>query len=176
MKRLSTFAALIVLALTGAASAAGAPSASGTLRPLGIAVGTWLYHGENVATADQKAGKWTWLEKCRWAGNDAFMACSFVMDGPDGVVKSLAISTYNFSDRSYWHYEAFASGSDGAHPFIARMTVSGDTWTYDGHAGDKTYRVIYHYESAQKLTVRIELSTDHVHWTTVAKGEASKQV
>lgn len=175
MHRLSTFVALSVLALTGLAATADAQNVSAELRPLGIAAGTWLYHGEDVATADQKAGKWTWLEKCRWSGNAAFMACSFVMNGPDSVIKSLAISTYNHSDKSYWHYEAFDSGSDGGHPFIARMTVSGDTWTYDGHAGKTTYRVIYRYASAVKVTLRIESSTDHVHWTTVARGEGRKR-
>lgn len=175
MHRLPIPALLTALALTGMATSADARSVSAKLQPLGIAVGTWVYHGEDMATADQKAGKWKWLEKCQWSGNQAFMACSFVMDGPDGVIKSLAISTYNSSDKSYWHYEAFDSGGDGAHPFIARMTVSGDTWAYDGHAGGKTYRVTYHYDSPVKVTLRIELSADHVHWATVAMGEGRKQ-
>lgn len=175
MRHLAAFATLMALASAGTASAVGVQNMPGKLRPLGIAVGTWVYHGEDMPTADQRAGRWTWLEKCRWSGNDAFMACSFVMNGPDGVVKSLAVSTYNFTDKSYWHYETFDSGSDGAHPFIARMTVSGDTWTYDGHAAGKRYRVIYHYESPVKVTVRIELSADHVHWVTVAMGEGSKR-
>lgn len=55
------------------------------------------------------------------------------------------------------------------------MTVSGDTWTYDGHAGGKTYRVTYHYDSPVRVTVRIELSADHTHWTTVAVGVGRKQ-
>ena len=175
MHRLPILAAATVLVLTTAVSSAGAQNAFGKLHPLGIAAGTWVYHGEDMATADQKAGKWMWLEKCQWSGNEAFMACSFVMNGPDGVINSLAISTYNSSDKSYWHYEAFDSGGDGAHPFIARMSVSGDTWTYDGHAGGKTYRVTYHYDSPVKVTLRIELSADHIHWTTVAMGEGRKQ-
>jgi hypothetical protein len=139
------------------------------------AVGTWLYNGGNLATPDQKGAKWKWLEKCRWSDNDAFMARSFVMNGPDTVVKSLAISTYNDGDKSYWHYEAFDSGGDGGHPYIARMTVKDDTWTYEGKASGKTYRVIYHYESPVQVTLRIELSTDSVHWTTVAQGVGHKR-
>jgi hypothetical protein len=108
-------------------------------------------------------------------GQSAFMACSFVMNGLDKVVKSLAISTYNSGDRSYWHYEAFDSGGDGGRPFISRMTVSGATWTYDGKAGNQTYRVIYHYDSPLKVTLRIEESRDGVHWTTVARGEGRKR-
>ncbi|HEV2270882.1 MAG TPA: hypothetical protein VGR92_15620 [Steroidobacteraceae bacterium] len=175
MHRLPTFAILTALALTGMASRADAQNISRKLQPLGIAVGTWVYHGADMPTAGQKAGKWTWLEKCQWSGNEAFMACSFVMNGPDGVIKSLAVSTYNSTDKSYWHYEAFDSGGDGAHPFIARMTVAGDTWTYDGHSEGKTYRVTYHYESPVEVTLRIEMSADHVHWATVAMGEGHKQ-
>ncbi|HZT02286.1 MAG TPA: hypothetical protein VFA39_08505 [Steroidobacteraceae bacterium] len=101
------------------------------------------------------------------------MACSFTMNGPDGLQKSLAISTYNDVDKSYWHYEAFTD--DGAKPFIARMTVSDNTWTYDGNAGKTNWHIIYHYDSATKVTLRIEESTDHVHWTTVAHAEGRKQ-
>lgn len=79
-------------------------------------------------------------------------------------------------DKSYWHYEAFASGGDGASPFIARMTVSGRTWTYDGKAGKMRYRVSYHYESATKVTLRIEESADETHWTLIAQGEGRKQL
>jgi hypothetical protein len=177
MRYPSTFAALLALSFAAAASIAAAESVPQKLQPLSIAVGTWLYHGADTATADQKGGKWTWLEKCRWSDNDAFLACSFVMNGPEAgkVVKSLAISTYNAGDRSYWHYEAFDSGGDGAHPFISRMTVAGATWTYDGKAGSQTYRVIYHYDSPVKVTLRIEQSTDGVHWMTAAQGVGRKQ-
>jgi hypothetical protein len=170
-------ATLTALALAGAVSPAAAAGVPPKLQPLSIAVGTWLYNGEDFATADQNAGKWTWWEKCRWSDNQAFMACSFIMNGPEAgkVVKSLATSTYNDGDKSYWHYEAFDSGGDGGHPFIARMTVSGGTWTYDGKAGSQTYRVIYHYDSAVKVTLRIELSKDGVHWQTVARGEGHKR-
>lgn len=173
MRHVPNFVALTVLASAGMASAS-AQNLAPTLRPLGIAVGTWRYNGENLPTPDQKASKWQWLEKCRWADNDAFMACSFVMNGTDGVVKSLAVSTYNDGDKSYWHYEAFNSGGDGGHPYIASMTVRDNTWTYDGKEADKIYRVIYHYDSPVKVTLRIELSRDSVHWTTVARGEGRK--
>lgn len=176
MRRASYFASLIALAAAAAAAGPHAQSLPEELRPLSIAAGTWLYHGTNVATADQKAGSWTWLEQCGWSANKAFMACSFTMNGPDGTVKSLAISTYNADDKSYWHYETFESGSDGGSPFIGRMTVAGRTWTYDGKAGKMSYRVIYHYESATKVTLRIEESNDDAHWTVIAQGEGRKQL
>ena len=128
-----------------------------------------------MATADQKASKWTWTEECGWSANRAFMVCSFTMDWSGKVVKSQAISTYNYSDKSYWHYEMFDTENGGADPFIARMTIAGNTWTHSGKADKKTYRVVYHYASPTQVTVRIELSNDNVHWTTLAQGEGIKQ-
>ncbi|MFK2876437.1 DUF1579 family protein [Rhodanobacter hydrolyticus] len=176
MNHLSIFATLAALAVTAHAYAADAPTLTPELQPLDIASGTWQYHGENLATADQKAGKWTWLEECEWSANHAFMSCSFTMNWPDKVVKSQAVSTYNYSDKSYWHYEMFDSDNGGADPFIARMTIAGNTWTHYGNADKKTYRVIYHYVSPTQVTVRIELSSDNVHWATLAQGEGVKDV
>jgi hypothetical protein len=173
MRPVPHFALLIILASVAVVRAANAQPPPRELESLSIAAGTWLYHGVNNATADQKAGTWTWLENCGWSPNRAFMACSFTMNDPDGVHKSLAVNTYNDHDRSYWHYEVFTD--DGANPFIARMTVSGETWTYDGKAGKTSWHISYHYESATKVTLRIEKSTDHVHWTTVAHAEGLRQ-
>jgi hypothetical protein len=174
---MSTFLAPLVLSFAATTAPAAPQNVPPKLQPLNVAVGTWVYHGADMTTPDQKGGKWMWWEQCRWSDNDAFIACSFVMNGPEAgkVVKSLAISTYNSGDRSYWHYEAFDSGGDGGHPFISRMTVSGATWTYDGKAGNQTYRVIYRYDSPVKVTLRIEQSTDGVHWTTAAQGVGHKQ-
>jgi hypothetical protein len=176
MSHPSLFVTLAVLLLAMPVQAADSPTRPPELQPLDIAAGTWVYHGENLATADQKAGKWTWQEVCGWTPNQAFMACSFTMNGPDGTIKSLATSTYNSGDKSYWHYEVFDSGGSGGDPFIARMSIAGNTWTYDGKADKKTYRVIYHYLSPTQVTIRIELSSDDVHWTTLAQGEGVKQM
>lgn len=97
------------------------------------------------------------------------------MDGPDKIVKSEAVSTYNYTDKSYWHYEVFDSEISGADPFISRMTISGNTWTHYGKADKKFYRVVYHYASPTQVSIRIELSGDKVHWTKVAQGEGIKQ-
>jgi hypothetical protein len=175
MRRLLLLVLVALLTLASPAWSAEVALASAELRPLNIATGTWTYHGENMAAAGQKAGTWTWIEKCAPSANGAFMACSFTMNGPDQTVKSLAISTYNYSDKSYWHYEMFDSDSGGADPFIARMTIQGNTWVVSGTADKKTYRVTYHYSSPTQVTVRIELSDDNIHWTTLAQGEGVKQ-
>lgn len=174
MNRPSILALLVSLALVPQVRAADTPLKA-ELQPLDIAAGTWLYHGENVATAGQKAGSWDWKEVCGWSANRAFMSCSFTMHWPDKLVKSQALSTYNYQDKAYWHYEMFDSDGSGADPFIARMTVAGDSWTYYGKADKQIYRVIYRYASASRVSVRIELSSDQVHWTTLSQGEGVKQ-
>lgn len=176
VKRVTGFAILAVLtASTPVLARDAAATLPPELRPLDISVGKWLYHGEDLPTAGQKGGKWTWSEECRWSAHHAFVTCSFVMDGPDKIVKSEAVTTYNYSDKSYWHYEVFDSEISGADPFISRMTIAGNTWTNYGKADKKTYRVIYHYASPAQVSVRVELSGDNVHWTTVAQGEGTKQ-
>lgn len=175
MNILSSFAILSALGMATPALAANAPALSPELQPLNIAAGTWLYHGENMATADQKAGKWTWLEECGWSSNRAFMTCNFTMNWPDKIVKSQAVSTYNYSDKSYWHYEMFDSDGSGSDPFISRMSIADNTWTEYGKADKKTYRVVFHYISPTLVSVRIEVTSDNVHWITLVKGEGVKQ-
>jgi len=175
MSQLYCFTALAALALTTPILAGNAPTLRPELEPLNIASGTWLYDGETNSVADQKAGKWTWLEECGWSANRAFMTCSFTMNWPDGVVKSQAVSTYNYKDKSYWHYEMFDSDGSGAHPFISRMTIANNTWTNYGKSDKKTYRVIYHYTSATQVSVLIQLTDDNVHWTTMAQGKGVKK-
>jgi hypothetical protein len=175
MRRLPMFSALTTLVLAPLAWPADTPPSAPELQRLDVAAGTWLYHGENLAVANQKGGKWLWREECGWSASKAFMACSFTMNNPDKTVKSLAVSTYNYSDKSYWHYEMFDSDGSGADPFIARMTIEGNTWTAYGKSDNKTYRVIYNYSSPTRVTVRVQLSGDNGQWTTLAQGEGIKQ-
>jgi hypothetical protein len=167
---------LIALACSIRSNAADLPPLPPELQSLDIASGKWEYNGENLATSDQKAEKWTWSQDCAWSANRAFMACGFVMRSPGKVVKSLSVSTFNYTDKHYWHYEVFDSDGSGADPFISQMTLSGNTWTNYGKADKKTYRVIYHFTSPTHVNVRIELSSDNTHWTLVAQGDGVKQL
>src|SRR5580692_11786930 len=69
----------MLVASTTAAAAADESVLRPPLQVLDIAAGKWEYHGELLATADQRAGTWTWSEDCGWSANRAFMACSFTM-------------------------------------------------------------------------------------------------
>jgi hypothetical protein len=83
MRHATTLAASLVLSFAAAAATGGPQTVPRQLQPLSIAAGTWVYHGADMATSDRKGGNWMWWEKCRWSDDDAFMACSFVMKGPE---------------------------------------------------------------------------------------------
>lgn len=170
-----------ICVLTAApAFGAGAVPMSPELQPLDEAVGTWVYHGENLQTAYTKAGKWTWDVQCGWSANHIYLICSFVMDWPEGTDHSVSISTYNRLDKAYWHYEVI-DDENGSKPVVSRMTVVGDTWTDTSDnvdANSKTarhYRVVYQYPSPKRVAVKFQISNDGIHWTTLGQGKGVKQ-
>lgn len=150
------------------------------LQPLDKAVGTWVYHGENLRTAYTKAGKWTWNVQCGWSANHLYLLCSFIMDWPEGIDHSVSISTYNQHDKAYWHYEVL-DDEPGSKPVVSRMSVVGDTWTdatdnVDANSkAARHYRVIYRYPSPGKAAVKFEISNDGIHWTILGQGKGSRR-
>src|SRR5580658_9488007 len=65
---------LIALACSIRSNAAELPPLPPELQSLDIASGKWEYQGDNLATSDQKAEKWTWSQDCAWSANRAFSA------------------------------------------------------------------------------------------------------
>lgn len=180
MRYVSRFILLWIFSISPVLAADIAPL-SAELQPLDRAVGKWVYHGEDPQTAYTKAGKWTWVVDCGWSTNRIFLLCSFAMDWPEGPNHSISVTTYNKQDKSYWHYEIADDDDTGDKPFVARMTVAGDTWT-DSSGGleidGKTaphFRVIYQYVSSTHVKVKFETSDDGVNWSSTGQGEGIKQ-
>lgn len=178
MHQLLKVAAIWMLVITPA-FAADTPL-SPQLQPLNIGVGAWTYHGKDLQTANSKAGDWTWDEKCGWSANRIYLVCSFAMNWPEGPDHSVSISTYNQTDKSYWHYEVL-DDYKGNKPVISRMTVSGNTWidtTENVAAGGKNtphFRVVYQYTSPTRVEVRFQTSSNGMQWTTIGQGVGIKQ-
>jgi hypothetical protein len=175
MRHLPLFSIALLLAFASLLWRGDELSVSTELQPMGIAIGTWLYRADDVGTATHKSDKWMGVETCGWSANRAFMACSVTVNDPTKTVKSLSINTYNCTDKSYWHYETIDSGSGGAGPFIAHMTIVGNVWTMYGNLNKKAYRVTHRYLSTSRVVVQIETSGDSIHWVTVAQEEGLKQ-
>lgn len=178
MKRMMFLLLSTAVLANSPAFAAGKKPLSPQLEKLNISVGRWVYHGMTLKTKSGKAGSWTWNADCRWSPKRVFLECSFNNDWSGKKVVSLVVDTYNTHDHSYWHYEMFATGAGGEHPFVSRMTIKGDTWTeyaQDVEHGKKiSTRIIYRYTSPTRVSVAIETSDDGVHWVTVDRGEGVK--
>ena len=152
---------------------------SAELQKLDVSVGRWVFHGKTLKTASGKPGSWTWRENCRWSPNHVYLECTFSNVWSGRKVESLVVDTYNTADQSYWHYELYAGGEKGDHPFVSRMDVNGNTWIEYGQKaipGKKTgERIVYHWDPPNRVSVAIEISKDGEHWSAVDQGEGVKQ-
>lgn len=159
--------------------AAGGQAPSPELQKLDISVGHWVFHGSTVNTTTGRSSSFTWDEHCAWSPNHLFLQCTFSNNWAGRQVESLVVDTYNSVDKSYWHYEMYASGQRGANPFVSRMDIDGNVWTEHGRDAvpgkTRGERIVYTWESATHVNVVIETSEDGVHWTTVDKAEGVKQ-
>jgi hypothetical protein len=174
--RIAIVGALVVAA---PAFAAGFPARAPQLAALDLQSGHWVYRG---TTAPKKhggqPGTFTWDEHCGWSADRLFLLCSFHNDWSGRKIQSLVVDTWNTQDRSYWHYEIYATGAGGAKPYATQMTIRGKTWTEFGQTlehGKRRYeRIRYVYGSPTRVTVTIATSPDRRHWATLVRGIGRK--
>ncbi len=157
---------------------ARSPTRPTALRKLDIAVGRWTFHGQTLKTAFSKAGAWIWQADCRWSAPDRlFLECAFDNVWNGKPVRSLVVDTYNTRDHRYWHYEMFAAGAGGRHPFASTLAIHGPVWVESGGGSGSRkirQRIVYRYQSTSRVGVAIELSRDGIHWITIDRGEGVK--
>lgn len=170
---------LLLATLSTPAFAADFPPLAPQLKALDAQAGHWIYHGTTTDSSTGKTSSFTWDEHCSWSSNKLFLDCSFDNDWSGEKVQSLVVDTWNAKDQAYWHYEFFAVGGGGDHPFASKMTIQGNTWTElgeDDDNGKKSYdRISYIYTSPTEVKVKIEVSPDQKSWKTVLEGTGVKQ-
>jgi hypothetical protein len=168
-----------IAALSVAPGRATAQTLSPELQKLDVSIGRWVFHGTQQPARGGAPQPFTWNEDCQWSPNRLFLECTFSNDWNGRKVESLVVDAYNAVDHSYWHYELYATGQKGNSPFVARMDVTGDTWTEYGRdaiPGKQTgERIIYTWTSPGHVTVVIETSKDGETWTTVDRAEGVRQ-
>lgn len=190
MKRVALFALMCVsaIALGDAllfapeakvkAQAASGTGASPELQKLDVSLGKWVFHGTTKGR-DGKTGSFTWNENCRWSPNHLFLECTFSNVWSGKPVESLVVDTYNSADKSYWHYEFYASGEKGDKPFVSRMEVNSDTWIEHGRdvipGKQSGERIVYNWGPPGRVKVAIETSKDGTHWDAIDQGEGVRQ-
>lgn len=179
MKRVLALAIFAAALASAPVLRAANPPLSPELQKLNVSVGRWIYHGKTLKPRAGTSGSWTWNEDCRWSSDQTYLECTFTNDWSGKVVKSLVVDTYNTKDHSFWHYELYASGVGGNHPFVSRMAIHGNTWieyTQQTDHGKKTgERVVYRFSSPTRVSVKIQVSRDGAHWVTMDRGEGVKQ-
>ncbi|HVA64802.1 MAG TPA: hypothetical protein VNF74_13840 [Terriglobales bacterium] len=171
-------APLLLLLCAAAAPLLAAPPLP-PVHALDISAGHWVFHGKTVKTASGRPGAFTWDEHCAWSPNHLFLQCTFSNVWSGRAVESLVVDTYNSADHTYWHYEFFASGEGGGHPFVSRMEIHGNTWIEHGAEAEPgkrpAERIVYNWDSPTRVRVAIESSKDGTDWTTVDQGVGTKQ-
>jgi hypothetical protein len=159
--------------------AAGGQAPSPELQKLDISTGHWVFHGTTVNAASGKSTSFTWDEHCGWSPNHLFLQCTFSNDWNGRKVESLVVDTYNSADKSYWHYEMYATGERGNNPFVSRMDIDGNVWTEHGADAvpgkTRGERIVYTWDGATHVRVVIQTSPDGVTWTTVDQADGVKQ-
>ena len=170
----SMIAALAVLSSAPAANAKFPPSALAQLEP---SVGRWVFHGTSHERG--KRVSFTWNEDCRWSPNRLYLECTFSNVWGGKPVESLVVDTYNSEDRSFWHYELFASGAPAKDLLVSRMTIDGNTWIEygkpTGSGKTVTERIVYRWDPPGRVHVEIQSSKDGRIWKIEAAGEGVRQ-
>ena len=156
----------------------GSAAESPELQKLDVSLGKWVFHGTTKERSG-KTGSFTWNEDCAWSQNHLFLECTFSNVWSGKPVESLVVDTYNTADKSYWHYEFYASGEKGDKPFVSRMEVNGDTWIEHGRdvipGKQSGERIVYNWGPPGHVKVAIETSKDGTHWDPVDQGEGVRQ-
>ena len=149
------------------------------LAELAVSEGHWIYRGRFLQRVGFQKGNWIWDEKCRWAGNLAFMLCSFSNNWNGKRVNSIVVDTYDAQRRSFWHFEIFDSGPSAKKPFVARMSIRGnrrvESWIYKKNGKSMHERIVYIFSDSDRVKVWFQRSATGQAWTTTAVGVGKKK-
>lgn len=170
---------LVVASSVPAAALAQSPPAAGArLHELDVSAGRWVYHGHFLRGKAAHPSTWTWHEDCHWSDNRVFMVCSFSNTWAGRHVDSVVVDTYDPRGDAFWHYEIFNDGDSAGEPFAARMQIDGDTrtesWTETRRGEPLEQRIVYEFQSGNRVTVLFQESRDGAHWKTTASGTGEK--
>lgn len=173
------FAVIVVLtlalALLALAQAPAAPKPTPEHKRLGYFVGTWTFEGEAKAFSYWPAGKFTGTEHAEWFPGRFYVVTHSDAKGPGGPWKSMSIMGYNPEEKVYTYY-AIESGTGIAD--VAKATVQGDTWIWNGDAkvGGRLMKLRYTLKevSPTSYTWKFESSPDGKTWAAVEEGKAAK--
>ena len=164
--------ALVALVLWTTAALADTPAATGLDRLAQVLPGIWTTKGETLDSPFTKAGPQSYVTRrdC-WRDGDSYR-CVFVVNG------SLQLYDIFSWDAGGGLYQETQITPKGRQPEF-RISVKGDTWTYDQDIARPDgavihYRILRVYSSASSATYSYSYSTDGKQWTEIAKGTETR--
>jgi Protein of unknown function (DUF1579) len=163
------------LALKAQGPTAARPTAEN--EKLAAFVGIWKDEAEMMPGPFSPGGKMNMTETCEWFTGRFSLVCHTDTTGFIGDIRTLTVINYDAVEKVYSYYELNSLGHDD----IAKGTVNGDTWTFNGEfkIGGKLVKT----RSTIKLTtpdsalMKSEASVDGGPWNSVMelKGTRVKQ-
>jgi len=161
--------AIVAVSLVPAALAAQRPEVA----PLGAYLGRWHSVGESHATRFSQAGKSSADLECRWSAGGRFLACDTqIVAGADSLEQ---LSAYGPADSGRFALYAVTPG--GRPAFFSRVTIAGNTWTYENPNAPATgtrWRTLNVWVSPGEMHWRTEFTEDGVHWVATIEGVTTK--
>lgn len=172
MKSRPEWTALVLAMALSIACSATPPGKSVGIDAIRAYEGTWDITIDHLDTAESKASheKTTLHNDCWKSGG--YFACNQYVNGESKV---LLVFTYDASKNEYTSYQI---PPGGAEPGSGKLLIEGNVWTFPWQVGegDKTtyFRVVNVFLAPDKIEFRQEFSTDHAHWTVMARGIENK--
>ena len=161
--------AIVAVSLVPAALAAQRPEVA----PLGAYLGRWHSVGESHATRFSEAGRSSADLECRWSAGGRFLACDTqILAGADSLEQ---LSAYGPADSGRFALYAVTPG--GRPAFFSRVTIAGNTWTYENPNAPATgtrWRTLNVWVSPGEMHWRTEFTEDGVHWVATIEGVTTK--
>jgi hypothetical protein len=162
--------AVIALALLPAVAVAQRPE----LAPLGAFVGKWHSVGESHPTKYSQAGRSEARLECVWSSAFRFLACDMeIAAGADSIEQLSAFGPAGDGQ----HFVCYAVSPGGRPAYFSRVTIAGNTWTYDDPDAPATgtrWHTINEFVSPGEMHWRVQFSDDGEHWTTTMEGVDTK--
>jgi hypothetical protein len=147
-------------------------------KQLGIWEGRWSYSEHDYATQYSHVHTSDGTADCNWTPNRGFMMCDFLNrnPAPGAPVNDVAIFSYNSAEKIFTRLQIFKD----AKPYLAQISVKGNTWITSVEFPFKRkaiiYRDVYVFSSDDRqrnTTAQISANKGHT-WTTVSQFTATK--
>ncbi|MGA3035918.1 MAG: hypothetical protein ABSE64_00410 [Vulcanimicrobiaceae bacterium] len=145
---------------------------------LGMWEGRWTYSERDYETPYSHTRTNTGTANCKWAPNRGFMICDYHNSGSGNGVPTndIAVLSYSSATHTYAHVGVFKDRK----PFVAKVTVHGNSWVTSANIPYKARTLLYKNVHAfsgdgKHAYTTTDISADNGKtWTTMSRFTAAK--